>query len=160
MMKTKTGMVPICLFLLSFTATSANASLLSHPNSLATDDNGNLNTWPAIPDLNGKWNWKELMSWVSKLEKGGMYARERSGKNVVQNLLHNLDLSNLFSQLREEHSGYSEYALAYVKIRKMHHHERLGMSVMEPLATPVPAAAWLFGSGLLALLGLAKRRRQ
>jgi hypothetical protein len=27
-------------------------------------------------------------------------------------------------------------------------------------AVPVPAAAWLFGSGLLGLIGVARRRRQ
>ncbi|MHB8744746.1 MAG: hypothetical protein ACYC9L_16750 [Sulfuricaulis sp.] len=31
---------------------------------------------------------------------------------------------------------------------------------MSPLATPVPAAVWLFGSGLLGLFGFAKKRRE
>ena len=29
-----------------------------------------------------------------------------------------------------------------------------------PIATPIPAAAWLFGSGLLGLIGMARRRKQ
>jgi len=29
-----------------------------------------------------------------------------------------------------------------------------------PIETPIPAAAWLFGSGLLGLIGMARRRKQ
>ena len=28
-----------------------------------------------------------------------------------------------------------------------------------PIETPVPAAVWLFGSGLLGLIGMARRRK-
>jgi hypothetical protein len=34
------------------------------------------------------------------------------------------------------------------------------MSPVPPAAVPVPAAVWLFGSGLIGLLGVAKRRKQ
>ena len=33
-------------------------------------------------------------------------------------------------------------------------------SVIQPSAVPVPAAVWLFGSGLLGLVGVARRRKQ
>ena len=36
---------------------------------------------------------------------------------------------------------------------------RFYISVMEVTAVPVPAAVWLFGSGLLGLAGIARRRR-
>ena len=42
--------------------------------------------------------------------------------------------------------------------------ERRGTSAIfyggEPVVIPVPAAMWLMGSGLLALVGVARRRRQ
>ena len=34
-----------------------------------------------------------------------------------------------------------------------------GLSSPAPAAVPLPAAVWLFGSGLLGLVGVARRRR-
>ena len=41
-----------------------------------------------------------------------------------------------------------------------HYHVSISTSAMTPSAVPVPAAAWLFGSGIVGLFGVVKRRKK
>jgi hypothetical protein len=35
-----------------------------------------------------------------------------------------------------------------------------GLTIVDPEPVPLPAAVWLFGSGLLGLLGIARRKKR
>jgi uncharacterized membrane protein YdfJ with MMPL/SSD domain len=69
--------------------------------------------------------------------------------------LGNVNLAQVF--------GFAPTAAAYVRVQILSNHGStfvtgISEAAFEVTAVPVPAAAWLFGSGLLGLAGIARKK--
>lgn len=55
--------------------------------------------------------------------------------------------------------GNAYYDVHYFSYEPDNHHDRTGHFLVRGTVVPLPAAAWLFGSGFLGLIGMTMRKR-
>ena len=138
------------------------------------DGNGN-----TITHTNSEYEawWQVDLGNTYNIEQIDIWNRTDIG---VEDRLHDFTLSILdsglnpvWSQLYDEIAGVHEIfgsmgtgilaAGQYVKVQFSGHAEYLSLAEVqvwgEPTPVPIPAAVWLFGSGLLGLIGFSRRKK-
>lgn len=164
---------------------NAHASLVDRGNGMIYDDLNNV-TWTVNANINGLMNWTDANAWAANLVYGG-YSNwvlptisqlvtqfrtnlgEETGSSITNS--HNTNY-NLFNNLQNyvfwegsESSPGSSYAWTFdahngdqYNLNKDNQFYAWAVRSGDVAAIPVPGAIWLFGSGLLGLFGINRRK--
>ena len=174
----------VCAVMFSFIATSANATLVSRLGGLAYYDTDADLTWLANANASGSFmQWSDAMNWAANLKVAGVTGwrlpttsdtdcRFGCTGSEMGNLFYNVSLSLFTGVQLDYYWSSTKYALNPANVAwafnmqngrqdpdgKTGYNYAWAVHSGDVGAVPIPPALWLLGSGLLGLIGVARKK--